>query len=261
MTRRTKVRAAMQDRLRRHDIDPTRVNINTRILWEGQSLFDGEDLVVLASGFQLPSQNEKTGDMVQVSYFVRHTPPLEALRSGKDSTVCGDCPLRGDICYVQLEQGVGNTWQSWNDGKVLDAVEADYEYLKSVEVRYGAYGDPASVPFDISSEWHGSVWTGYTHAWRYCDQRYSTLLHASVEDKDGYVLAKTMGWESYRIIEDEDERMDTEVMCLNHTNPEIQCVECGLCSGTSTRARRDIANKVHGTKYKISNFKRIKEAA
>ena len=38
---------------------------NGYILYEGQSMIDGQDIVVIATGFDKDSKNSKTGDMIQ----------------------------------------------------------------------------------------------------------------------------------------------------------------------------------------------------
>ena len=53
--------------------------------------------------------NKKTGDMVQVYYLIEGIKPLDVIRSGNDSAICGDCPLSWTntdkpfgSCYVCL---------------------------------------------------------------------------------------------------------------------------------------------------------------
>jgi hypothetical protein len=44
--------------------------------------------------------------------------PIEAVRTGRDAAVCGDCKFRGDgagnerTCYVEYFRSVENIWQS-----------------------------------------------------------------------------------------------------------------------------------------------------
>tara|TARA_R110000824_G_scaffold8691_5_gene39150 strand:+ start:1602 stop:2327 length:726 start_codon:yes stop_codon:yes gene_type:complete len=46
---------------------------------------------VYLSGFKQKSTNVKTGPLMQVSILVKDTHPFEAVKSGKDSVICGDC--------------------------------------------------------------------------------------------------------------------------------------------------------------------------
>ena len=69
---------------------------NGYILYEGQSMIDGVDIVVIATGFDKASGNSKTGgDMIQTFILVKDTDPREANKLGLDYSICGDCKLRG----------------------------------------------------------------------------------------------------------------------------------------------------------------------
>jgi len=68
---------------------------NSRVLWEGSSLIDGAPIVVIVSGL-LKSENAKTGNMLQTYILRADVSPTNAIRSGEDSSICGDCPARGD---------------------------------------------------------------------------------------------------------------------------------------------------------------------
>ena len=87
------------------------------VLYEGPSLIDGAPIVVIATGFQRPSANAKTGDMLQTWILRADVNPLQAIHTGRDVSVCGDCPLRGLLetrqrrtinrrlaCYVAIHQ-------------------------------------------------------------------------------------------------------------------------------------------------------------
>jgi hypothetical protein len=65
------------------------------VLYEGPSRVDGQPIVVVVTGFQRRSANGKTGDMVQTWILRSDMNPLEAIHAGQDSSLCGDCPLRG----------------------------------------------------------------------------------------------------------------------------------------------------------------------
>jgi len=51
--------------------------------------------VVIATGFSTPSDNRKTGDMIQIWILVRSVSPTEAIRTGLDRLICGSCVHRG----------------------------------------------------------------------------------------------------------------------------------------------------------------------
>ena len=62
------------------------------VLHEGPSPFDGQPIVSIAT---LHSNNRKTGDMVQTWILPRDLHPLDAVKAGQDSCICGNCPHRG----------------------------------------------------------------------------------------------------------------------------------------------------------------------
>ena len=87
------------------------------ILYEGPSLIDGQPIAVIATGFQRRTANSKTGDMVQTWILRADLNPLQAIHTGQDVSICGDCPLRGMLetrqcrtvnrrraCYVAIHQ-------------------------------------------------------------------------------------------------------------------------------------------------------------
>ena len=67
-------------------------------LWRGPSRIDGKQIVLLATGASPlegeQSGNRKTGAMVQTYIMPLDVPPSEAVATGADVSVCGDCELR-----------------------------------------------------------------------------------------------------------------------------------------------------------------------
>ena len=107
------------------------MNTNTLCVYDGPSLRDGVRTIVLISGYDTPSINTKTGDMLQ-SYIMRaDMSPSMAAAIGADETICGLCALRPIIvkaarlrgstaipCYVDKVRGPDGVWQSWAAGNV-----------------------------------------------------------------------------------------------------------------------------------------------
>lgn len=62
------------------------------ILWEGKSPFDGAPIVLIATGYARPSKNTKTGALLQTWILRQDVAPHDAVASGADASVCGDCP-------------------------------------------------------------------------------------------------------------------------------------------------------------------------
>ena len=71
-----------------------KMNDNTFEVWRGNSLIDGAEIVVLMSGITRKSINGKTLDMIQISIVRTDVSPLEAVQTGLDRSICGDCKLR-----------------------------------------------------------------------------------------------------------------------------------------------------------------------
>lgn len=67
---------------------------NGVVLYEGPSAIDGSPIVAIVTGFKDPSKNDKTGTMLQVWILRADVEPHEAQKTGADSAVCGDCPMR-----------------------------------------------------------------------------------------------------------------------------------------------------------------------
>src|SRR5262249_22568276 len=74
------------------------------VAWEGKSLLDSKPVVVLVTGLSRPSANRGTGPMVQTWVLRRDVPPTEAVQTGADASVCGDCSFRRGACYVAVHQ-------------------------------------------------------------------------------------------------------------------------------------------------------------
>lgn len=63
------------------------------ILYEGPSMIDGAPIVVIVNKID-GSDNAKTGAMVQTFIIRSDVAPVEALATGADVSICGDCEHR-----------------------------------------------------------------------------------------------------------------------------------------------------------------------
>ena len=69
--------------------------INSIKVWEGPSLLDPSVIIMMVvTGLVTASSNHKTGDMLQTWIMRKDMPPHEAVKTGHDYAVCGDCLLR-----------------------------------------------------------------------------------------------------------------------------------------------------------------------
>ena len=206
----------------------------------GFILHEDESRVIIATGFETPSDNRKTGDMIQIWILVKSVSPTEAIRTGLDRLICGNCMHRGHeengrfgverTCYVNPGQAPQGVWKSWKAG--------NYPPLRSLEafvgrkVRFGAYGDPVHIPLSLALAIAGvaSGHTGYTHQWRKPSlQGWKTLLMASVDSIAELVIARSLGWSTFRVTPDLDHH-SIETLCASDRDG-TPCADCLACAG------------------------------
>ena len=233
---------------------------STVIAHEGNSVLTDEPIAMILTGLEKPSSNIKTGAMVQAVVLSADRKPTDAVKTGSDENVCGNCPLRKSICYVNLVPW-NKVYKSYQDGKVPFITKEVLERAKSKQqkLRITAYGDPAAVPFDV---WNNLLdyfknHTGYTHQWRNLDDRWSSRLMASVETVEGFEVAKEAGWSTFRVRVEGEPIMNGEIECPNIRNKSIKCEWCQLCNGNSNQ-QRHITVEAHGIKPKINKFAALK---
>jgi hypothetical protein len=206
---------------------------------------------VIATGFSTRSDNRKTGDMIQIWILVKLVDPVQAIKEGLDRLICGSCVHRGDgtgggrSCYVNVGQAPQGIWRAWKAG--------NYPLLRSLEVftgrkvRFGAYGDPTHIPLPLALAIAGvsSGHTGYTHQWRKPSlQAWRSILMASVDSIAELVIARSMGWSTFRVTPDLDHH-SFEKLCASERNG-TSCADCLFCDG-SRSGILSIHIPAHGT--------------
>jgi len=222
------------------------------VLYEGPSRLDGRPVVAIVTGLLVASKNRKTGDMLQVYILPADVAPTDAVRSGADASVCGDCkhrPALDGVCYVTISWGPQAVWRSWRAGGAYrSATPAQAAgLLAGAAVRFGAWGDPAAVPLDVWTPllprlW---AWTGYTHQWRSLGPDWRSWLMASVDTPTERAEAKAAGWRTFRAKMPEEGLLDGEIVCLAESRA-IPCAKCRGCDGTERGKRLDYAIGYHG---------------
>jgi len=219
------------------------------VVYEGASMINGAPIVGIVT---LESNNIKTGNMASLWILHGEIEPNQAIKSGDDSAVCGDCPLRhhtGGACYVITHQAPLSVFRAWKRGN-YPKVDS-YAIFEGLKMRFGAYGDPLALPTDILVGLKSVVKnnTSYTHQWETTNEdSVKDLTMASVETEEQAKVAQGRGWRTFRVVKNDNELMDNEIMCPNYTHG-VQCIDCNLCKGASTKAK-NIAIIVHGTKAK-----------
>jgi hypothetical protein len=232
---------------------------NSYVVWEGASLIDGSPIVLILTGFVFPSINKKTGSqMIQSWILQQEFTPTHAAKEGFDIGICGTCPMKmSEIgsCYVNL-LGVNKVYHKYKSRGYQQLSHNEIEVLKRYRypIRLGSYGDPTAVPLEV---WETIIfasgkYTGYTHNWRKTNSFWKQYLMASVHSISEAKEAQNLGWRTFRIIAPDAPLSDNEVLCRNTEDDSIQCDRCLLCDGTSSKP--NIADKVHGLNWKVSNF-------
>ena len=222
------------------------------VVYEGPSELNGAPIVAIVTGLVTPSTNTKTGPMAQLWILDATTEPHVAVKTGEDESVCGDCPARGKWCYVTTFQGPLSIYRTWKRGGYED-YRADA--LTGKVLRFGAYGDPAALPIRTLYKLGGLVdrFTGYTHAWRYCDPTIKSICMASVDTVDDQKAASADGWRTFRVSSDNRDRQSGEAVCpaSEEAGAKLTCFDCGACDGRRRPSvKSNIVIQAHGSKTK-----------
>lgn len=242
---------------------------NGAIIWEGKSQIDGAPIMLVATGLKKSSNNVKTGDLVQTWILRSDITPQEAVDSGADASICGACPHRGDVvngknvnrsCYVTIFQAPRNIYQTAKRGRYPRMKrEKATQLLAGRNVRLGAYGDPAAIPFHV---WDyllrdSERGTGYTHQWKECDSRFSRYCMASADSALEGELARAMGYRSFRVgTRAESLVKGTEFLCpaSKEAGQKLNCAACLACGGTDSPNKASVYIPAHGAIGKVKHF-------
>ena len=231
-------------------------NILGYIAYEGPSVIDGAPIVVIVNKITDDSDNSKTGALVQTFIIRSDIAPTEALKTGDDESVCGDCKHRPSLiaqavaeglkpeapCYVNVGRSVRSVYDAYKRGRYVKApLETIALAIADKNLRIGTYGDGAAAPVIV---WHRLIrycadWVGYSHQWRnIAASDWAGMLMASVDNDQEYADAKALGWRTFRVALNEG-KAATEARCpaSKEMGQRTTCNACLLCSGTSKRAK------------------------
>lgn len=245
--------------------------INGFVFYRGPSMLDGAPIVAILTGLQNGSANEKTGGGLLQTWILREdVNPLDAVNTGDDVSICGDCKHRGTIengrnkgrsCYVRLDTAPNNIWKTYKRGRYPHVtMNTMLELLDGRMVRGGSYGDPAAVPYSIWDVMGALIKTAYTHQWRKFPELASFCM-ASVDTSDERTQAKFLGFRTFRVKGENDESEAYEVTCpaSKEAGYKTTCDLCRACGGTNAKAKADIVISVHGS-GKAKHFATATEA-
>lgn len=235
-----------------------------KVIYDGPSKFTGAPIIgVLTMG----SANRKLtnrlhAEVVQLWVMPRDEHPLDAMKSGGDAAVCGDCPLRpwrdgekvARACYV-TPMPLNSVWKNIEPGTFTptQALRGSRANL----LRLGAWGDPAALPFDVVNELCEAAQaagirrrTGYTHSWPRADIRFRQLIMASCEGTLQALHAQMMGWRTFTV-QPRDTPPTSGISCpaSDEAGGKTTCERCGLCDGSrgAHDNRANIEIMVHGS--------------
>lgn len=231
------------------------------VIYEGPSLLDGAPIVAIAV---TSSSNSKTGNMVQTYILRADVKPTDALKSGADASICGDCkhrPANGGACYVVVMQGPLVVWKHYQKGGYLPDADAAADACRGRMVRLGTYGDPAAVPAYVWMRLlaHAAGHTGYTHQWRSPSNALRDLVMASADTAEEAAEARALGWRTFRVRCADEPMLERESVCpaSEEAGKKLTCATCGACNGAASGRRGSIAIIVHGSKAKRFAAQRV----
>lgn len=241
------------------------------IIDRGFSPIDGQPYVAILT---LKSSNRKTGNMAQVWILCENINPVEAVQTGKDATICGDCPHRRkqvyDVkrkkykwvrsCYVNVGQGPNSIWKAYKRGaytelsyvgsKDLPSNGEFYSIIESIihdrRIRWGSYGDPSIINPQVVNLFnsYASGHTGYTHQWRNeFAQVFKGIFQASCDGFQDYLEATAHGWKTFTVVHKKATIHYAKQCPATVENSVAQCATCKLCDG----ARVDVFVHAHGS--------------
>jgi hypothetical protein len=234
------------------------------IAYEGPSLIDGAPIVVIINKIDDGSDNAKTGAIVQ-SFIIRSdVAPTDALKTGADVSICGQCPHRPILardngqapCYVNVGRSVRSVYEAYRRGRYTKADAATIaRALAGKIVRLGTYGDPAAAPVTMWAQItrYAAGRRGYTHQWARADfdtSAWAPLVMASADNVDEAAKANLLGMRVFRVSMGVDVQAG-EAMCpaSAEAGRRATCAKCTLCSGTSIQAR-DVVIADHAVGHK-----------
>jgi hypothetical protein len=231
------------------------------IIDRGLSPINGQPYVAILT---LKSTNRKTGNMAQVWILCEDVNPVDAVQTGKDVSICGDCPHRRKYvydaqrdeykwvrsCYVNVGQGPNSIYKAYKRGAYVDSTSWDLKKYASIigkrRIRWGAYGDPSVIKpgIVIALSAYAMGHTGYTHQWRKeFASPFKGIFQASCDGFNDYLEATAHGWKTFTVV-NKNATINYAKQCpATVQNSVAQCQTCKLCDG----AKSDIFVHAHGT--------------
>jgi hypothetical protein len=221
-------------------------------------MIDGAPIVVIINKID-GSDNAKTGAIVQ-SFIIRSdVNPVDALKTGADESVCGQCEHRPSLakrtgaapCYVNVGRSVRAVYDAYKRGRYTRAsIETIALALAGKSLRIGTYGDPAAAPVMVWQRVTRYVFAraGYSHQWDapgFDHAAWAPLVMASADTVDQAARANLYGMRVFRVSIGADKQAgETTCPASAEGGRKATCQTCMLCGGTS-KAAKDIVIADH----------------
>jgi len=226
------------------------MNNNGRVIYEGLSPVDGSSpIVLIATGFDKATSNDKTGEMIQTWILPQNIKPNEAFKDERGQSVCGSCPHHGSkqgSCYVKWFHAPLSVWKCYKRGN-YPHIGNDW-HLFDGALRLGSAGDPAMIPATVWQKMLKNVrtHTGYTHQWRedYA-QGLKGICQASCDGFEDYEKADAKGWKCFLVKHESVSDPKGFIHCMASTErgQKTNCSICSLCSGS----KANVVINAHGS--------------
>ena len=221
---------------------------NGLIVYEGPSRLDGKPIVCILTGLDRKSTNPKTGAMVQSWILRRDQNPVQAVKTGADASICGNCrhrPLNQGTCYVRTIHAPLSVFRAYKRGAYpRSRICGAYTSLESLtflallladqHVRIGSYGDPAALPVELveTLAMGSAKRTGYTHQGDTFPELREFVMGSADSLADAIRLA-ALGFRTFRTGADASIPLENEIQCpaSAESGKRTDCFRCGLCYG------------------------------
>lgn len=172
---------------------------------------------------------------------------------------CGGCPLRHGGCYTfKFTQAMGHlsmlrsvVKQYGTFDRIPGLMGLDLEKLAEATagryVRFGAYGNPDTMPLDVVEFMcnQAKTWTGYTHNWKQPAKfEYLKYFMASAHS-DKTEWAPVAGIRSFVTDGATGVQCPASDEYYNKTGKKVTCSQCGLCSGLKGKGKGNVRINSH----------------
>jgi hypothetical protein len=222
------------------------------IAYEGPSELTGAPIVVIINKVHSASANDKTGALVQ-SFIIRSdVNPVDALKTGDDAAICGNCvhrPINAEQtgeppCYVNVGRSVLAVFNAYKRGRYVKvSPQTLARILAGKKLRIGTYGDGAAAPVQLwqTLTQYTADHVGYTHQWQragFDHFGWSSLVMASADTAAQAELAQELSYRTFRVSIGLDKRAG-EISCpaSAESGKKTTCDNCMLCAGQMKAAK------------------------